>query len=140
MITNMRIETSDEDRRLLAVYLERDSATKRLATRNDIKDLVTQFISDLIQRAGNGEFDDHEDPDDAGRHRRDLDDDGSTGHQGLPERPDPNGAGFRPSRGDESYLYKPRSVALKDACSAMLDQAEVVEQLVWDVLEANREK
>ena len=41
MITNMRIETSDEDRRLLAVYLERDSATKRLATRNDIKDIVT---------------------------------------------------------------------------------------------------
>ena len=125
MITNMRIETTDEERRLLAIYLERDSDTKRLATRNDIKDLVTQIIADLCARADNGEY-------------------GEKAPEETPEEtPDvlPKGAvPFTPSRGDEPYLYKPKSVPLKEACSRMLDLAEEVEQLVWDVLEKNRER
>lgn len=141
MKTNIGIETTDEERQLIAAYLDRNSATKRLASRNDIKDLVTQFISDIIQRAANGEYDEpsQENIPDTGRHRGDRDDDGRAGDQGLPDRSDPV-ANFRPSRGDESYLYKGRNPALTEKCREALDIAEQIDQLIWEELEKNRDK
>jgi hypothetical protein len=140
--TIIHVTLTDEERNLIGRYLHRNSVTKYLATRNDVKDLVAEFISDTLKRAHTGEYDDDADDNTEAepvRHRGDSVDGRPADDQGLPDVSDA-GNGFKPSRGDEPYLYKPKSVALKDACSAMLDQAETIEQLVWDVLEANREK
>jgi hypothetical protein len=143
MITNMRIETTDEERRLLAVYFERNSVTKRLATRKEITELINQLLSDIMTKAHQGEYDecnkdDNPAPEPAG-HRDDSGDAGRAGDKGFHNvRHASNG--FKPSRGDEPYLYKGMHPALTEKCGAMLDIAEQIDQLIWEALEANRGK
>ena len=121
MITNIRLDTSDKERNLIAMYLERDAKTTRMVSRKELTELVQQLINDIVTQADDNEYDEPEVE--------------SSPKMGAA----PKIAEFKPSRGDEPYLYKPKSVTLKDACSRMLDMAEEVEQLVWDVLEKNRE-
>ena len=47
--------------------------------------------------------------------------------------------GFVPSRGDESYLYRPKDPELAAACSAALDACERLDEVIWRKLEENRE-
>lgn len=47
--------------------------------------------------------------------------------------------GFVSSRGDESYLYKPKDPELAAACSSVLDGLEHIEEYVWGQLEKNRD-
>jgi len=143
MKTIVHIELDDTKRRLLAVYLTRDPATKHLVTRKEVTELVCAFVSERISRAYQGEYDGYDEdiPDtpDSGRPGRDNGHDGSAGHQGLPDDADPV-ASFTPSRGDEPYLYTGRNNALTGACTEMLDIAARVDQLIWEALEGDRVK
>lgn len=143
MKTIIHIETTDEERRLLQTYLERNSKTKKLISRNDLKDLVTQHVSDLIHRADNKEFDEEPNassnlPNETQASETDRDEQPSE-HEKIPVNRNP-GAGFVPSRGDEPYLYKPKDPHLKDRLSALLDDLKQMEDYVWNKLEENREQ
>lgn len=127
MKTNIGIETTDEERAHIAVAL---GLEHKLAKREDIKEAVNEYIERLKRG--------YTDLPDAGGSGRDSDDGGSGGHSGLSDDGDPI-ANFRPSRGDEPYLLKPRDPALRDILSRMLDVSEEYDQYVWQKLNENRQ-
>ena len=140
MKTIIHLETTDEERRLIGVYLDRDSATKRLVTRKELTELISDYVNDITTRAHQGEYDEHSDPDpEPERPDRHSGDGRPAGDQGFPNMPRA-GDGFYPSRGDEPYLYTGKHPALTEVCGNMLDLAEQVDQLIWETLEKDRER
>lgn len=45
---------------------------------------------------------------------------------------------FKPSRGDEPYIYKAKDPALRDRLSSLLDSLEALEEYTWSKLEENK--
>lgn len=45
---------------------------------------------------------------------------------------------FKPSRGDEEYIFKAKDESLREIHSRMLDDIEAMEAKVWEEMEKNR--
>ena len=124
MKTNLGIETTDQEREAIARTL---SLPHKLATRNDIKEAIYEYIQKVL--IGGEEVEPRtnataEDP-----------------SERLPETGgDRSVRDFVPSRGDEPYLTQPKDPELAAACSSMLDIAERIDQMIWETIEKNRRK
>lgn len=121
MKTNLGIETTDQEREAIAGTL---NLPNKLATRNDIKEAIYEYVQALIR----GE-----------EAKPSTDATVEASSEKLPETGgDRSVRGFVPSRGDEPYLTQPKDPELAVACSSMLDIAERIDQMIWETIERNR--
>ena len=138
MITNIRLELSDEERNDLAKRIDRNPDTKRLVTRKEVTDLVESLIQYEIER---GYEDDQSTEAGTGAEAPVDGNPGQRGDGGGDQRvPDDVTPDFVPSRGDEDYLAQPRDPGVAAACSRILDDAALIEKFAWDTVERNRKK
>lgn len=136
MKTIIHLELSDEERNDLAKRIYRDLDTKVLATRKEVTELVHGLIHEEIERGREQESE--EELTDVERNKAPTSADTvspatrSSGQSG--DDPSP----FRPSRGDEPYLFKSKDPELTKRCSAVLDATQELNDYVWQALEENR--
>lgn len=132
MKTNIGIETSDESREKIARTL---GLKEKLVSRKALSDAVMAYVQELIDGKVHGESsgigaDSNTDPDNASSALV-LDTGG--------ERPNSGSlSDFKPSRGDESYLFKARDAELHARLSNLLDAVEGLEDYTWTKMEENR--
>lgn len=121
MKTIIHLEVTDTERLVLA---EKWFNRKQMVSRKE----VINFVEAQIQLALLGET---VEPEPARETENVVTHESSrSGDQGI--RP------FVPSRGDESYLCKPKSGELAAACSQVLDGLEFIETFAWENIERNR--
>lgn len=120
MKTNVGIETTDEERKLIGEAL----GLKRKVSRKELREEIDNHVQSLIAGAAVVKV-----PVEAAE--RILKDEPS------PER-DRSVREFVPSRGDEDYLAQPKDPGIAAACSRILDDVALIEQFAWDTIERNR--
>lgn len=118
----VHINIDDDERNKIATALD-GHESKRMVSRAEIKEVCANAVGTLLNPEGSE--DDNE--------RSEIE---NIEPSSFDWRKEP---GFTPSRGDESYLYKPKNSELAAACSAILDGLEFVESFAWEQLERNRE-
>lgn len=131
MITNIRLELSDEERSHLALNC---FGGKGMVSRKEVTNLVTAYIA--LQIEGEDNVMQENARSDRGRIelRDGLDD---RRDDGSMQRP---GNGFIPSRGDESYVFKAKDSELHNAVSSVLDGLSLIEKITWEYAEQNRKE
>ena len=121
MKTNLGIETTDEERLKIGLVLY---GKEKMVTRADLKEAINEYVRSLI----------------AGKEARPA----ASPSAEAPACEEAEAirnrsiCGFVPSRGDESYLYKPKDSELAAVCSSVLDGLQYIEEYTWDALEKNR--
>ena len=130
MKTIVHIETTDEQREVLAAKL----GGKKMISRKEVTDLVQTYIARLITEEDYGP-NGYMPPPDAFADE--------APQEPAPAEPeasrDRSVRAFVPSRGDEEYLYRGKDPELTAACSSVLDACEHLDQVIWRKLEENRE-
>lgn len=121
MITQIRIETSDEERAKLAEFWY---GRKKMASRAEILEQVHKFIGDIL--TGKNTPEEITPADDAPK---------AEAKPKLPARAIDN---FQPSRGDEPYIFKPKDEKMRQLHSNLLDAIQAVEDYTWELMEKNR--
>lgn len=120
MITNIRVETSDEERQKIGKTL----GLGRMVTRKDLKEAIDRHVKYLVSP---GEVD-------GAGHKKTV--------PSAADEPDTRSTEpvrrFVPSRGDEPYIAQPKDSGIADACSRILDAAELIQNFAWDTIERNR--
>lgn len=123
MKTNVGIETTDEQRKLLAQALGK----KGMVSRNDIKEAIDAYIKLLLTDAYATATRLEQEPE--------VNVSEDLRRQAAEREP---GEGFTPSRGDEPYIFKAKDPQLHQLHSNLLDALEALENYTWADMEANR--
>ena len=121
MKTHVHLTITDTERLILA---EKWFSRKQMVSRKE----VVSFVETQIQLALLSETVEPE----SARETEDI-----VTHE-SPRSGDSSIRPFVPSRGDESYLCKPKSGELAAACSQVLDGLEFIETFAWENIERNR--
>lgn len=120
MKTNLGVETSDEQR----LNIGKKLGLGRMVSRKELRTEIERYVEEL----GSGK-EVKQEPDQTPT---------PPATNEPPASRDRSVPRFVPSRGDESYLYKPKNPELAAACSTVLDGLEHIEEYVWEQLEKNR--
>lgn len=135
MKTIIHLELSDEERSDWAKRIHRDPNTKVLVTRKEVVETVLHLVAQEIIDGREIEMYGDEEPEvDKQPQSVNPKVDDSKAFRELIDETLP----FKPSRGDESYLYKSKDPEMTKLCTAILDATDALDEYVWRALEENR--